>query len=461
MFIHRSKDAPRELGRPPVALWILILTVAMSLAAPGIAQDYPRVRFASPLHSVVEGATTTSVRLVLSEPATEVTVVNVTIEAGTATPGVDFVAGSIAAHFNPGALDTSRVTVEILSDFEIEDPETIVLTIQEGVNYEVAYPSVGQVVIVDDDSETLTAHFEAPDGVPLDPLGRILVPIEPETPFAIDVVVYDLPPGGGHVDIMTNTPEGILTLEFVDDPHQTLNLISPSIPPGADYGVLHLAILDNGNKIMAPEHLMILFSMDVPEYQRCFWCLVQWALVGMGVQDCKEIPNCEVSCPEPPPEQLREESGGPKSRTESSFLFYVLRNYRDNVLMNSPAGEYYIDLYETLSVPGMRAVMQRPDLIYKVYEAWELWTPAIQAQASGLGASFTITQEMQDALLAVLDAMEEVGTADLVDEIHAHRTELDLDHVAGLTTDELQMIIEDSSLETEAMNLDQLKAMFR
>lgn len=455
------RSAPVICGRSLAVLGFLAVVGVLASHRSAHAQDPHTVWFATTMHSVVEGETSAAVRLVLSRPADVVTVVQVTVRAGTAQAGVDFTDGSYAVHFNPGALDTSWVAVPIHDDGEMEDPETIELIIEPGANYEVGYPTVAQLVIVDDESSSLPARFEPPEGVPIDPLGRIVVALEPGLPFAIDVVVDDLPPEGGVVDIMTNTPDGVVTLPFDDDPRQTLELISPPITPGEDFALLELAILDRGRKSMLPFRNAQIYSLYTQEDLLCFWCMLNYALTVMGATECNDSPACDLDCP-------HEIDGGllgtpvlVAPRSNYATRLAVLAGYRDIILLASPAGDSYVQLYRDLSGPALRAALRRPALIYRIRDAWDLWSPAIQAQVAGAGEGFLITVAMQDALLVVLDGLSEAGSPELASTLAAHRAELDLDHAAGRTAAELQTAIESSSLGNERMGWGEVKRLFR
>jgi hypothetical protein len=143
------------------------------------------------------------------------------------------------------------------------------------------------------------------------------------------------------------------------------------------------------------------------------------------------------------------------------FDLEVAQRYRDEILLGSPGGSYYTQLYADYSPAIATAILQRPALIHRVAAVWDLWTPAVAAQVDGQGASFTITGEMQTALLDIMVELEEVGSPALANLIGEFRTALDLENIVGISAADMQGRIDNNSMEVERSSWGEVKAMYR
>ncbi|MEM6574485.1 MAG: VCBS repeat-containing protein [Pseudomonadota bacterium] len=70
-----------------------------------------------------------------------------------------------------------------------------------------------------------------------------------------------------------------------------------------------------------------------------------------------------------------------------------LRRLRDEVMIPTPSGRYYSNLFYDNSSELIEVVFSHPTLAYDVVEAGRLWSPAIDSELNGDG-SFLITPEM-------------------------------------------------------------------
>jgi len=437
------------------------------VTAPGdaVANGVPSVRFGTHLQSVVEAFTTLEVPLVISQPPDETLRVYIAIEALTATWGVDFRGGMAMATFEPGGPDVAFATVEIFGDTELEDSETVGLYIQ-GPDPEFTIGSIGSsvITIIDDDQiGGLTAHFELEDNeIPLDPYGRITVAVKPDETFAVDVVVDDLPLGGGIVNIMANTDPALHSLTFTDNPRQTLEIATASVPEGEYYAVRELQVLNPEGKRSVTGATLAAHSLLIDANPvACILCAVALGLTAMGMSDCPDFYDCGLECP------TKAETDQPGSPLLSAINvdpdsdLATLRRYRDEILLGTPVGDYCIQVYEDHSPAVMTAILQKPTLIHRFAALWELWLPAVAAVVDGVGASFTITSEMQDTLLGIMAEFEEVGSPELADLVARFRTELDLENVVGDTAADLQTSLEDNITGNESRSWGELKTMYR
>lgn len=76
---------------------------------------------------------------------------------GTATSGVDYVAIGTSVTFAIGQ-STATKTVTVLDDADVEDPETVVVTLQTGTGYVLGSPSAATVTILSDDLPVVTVE---------------------------------------------------------------------------------------------------------------------------------------------------------------------------------------------------------------------------------------------------------------------------------------------------------------
>jgi hypothetical protein len=429
----------------------------------GDAAAQPSVRFVSSLYSVVEGNTSIQIGMVISEPPAVTIIVPIILNETTATPNEDYFHNDPYASFEPAGSDTAYATIQIYDDAESEGPETLELHISTFYpSYVVGSIPEAQLTIIDDEAPSLTAHFEVDEDVPLDPYGRLVFAVGPDVPIEIDVVVDDLPPGGGSVNIATSQSQDIQMLIFVDNPMMTLNFPPLDIPLDEDYVLLELEILNPAGQARTGSDNALFGGFSGSWAYDCLLCLITHIFNVMINYDCEDIaaicdgyecPDKVVSYPGQPPVI-------PLYDIESAADLEILRRYRDEVLAGSPVGGYYTQLYEDQSLAIMTAILQRPTLIHRVGNVWELWLPAVEAQVDGLGEGFTITGSMQSALLDLMDEIEELADPDLAELVADFRVELDLENVAGTTAADLQEEIETNPMETERASWGDVKSIY-
>jgi hypothetical protein len=85
----------------------------------------------------------------------------------------------------------------------------------------------------------------------------------------------------------------------------------------------------------------------------------------------------------------------------------------------------------------------------------------VAAQVDGQGETVVISGEMEAALLGVQAEFEEVGDGDLPQLVADFRTVLDLENIAGTTANDLQVAIENNSMQTERASWGEVKAMYK
>lgn len=427
----------------------------------------PTVRFGSTQFSITEGLTEVLIPVIRSgELVQDYTQVGISITEGTAVAGTDYEMVTDAyAQFRFFESDTSYAHFLIYEDEDPEDPETIFLAINDGGEaYSVGSPNAATLMIIDDDSDTPTAHFEIAEDVPLAPDGSLVLVSSPEVEITVDVVVDDLPPGGAIIHFTSSADGLIHSLEFGSNPRQTIVVPAVEIPEESAYAINTLEILNPvGKRSTSGSRLKSVGIRPCVESLPlclCAFCIIEMINVGMGNLECEDA-FCDVVCP---PENIFHILDRPKNNPEIRDIptdVETLQRYRDEVLLGAPGGDYYIQLYQDFSPAIANAILQRPTLIYRVMNTWDLWLPAVAAQVDGQGAIFTITGEMQAALLNIMSEFEEVGSSELAQLVAEFRVELDLENIAGTTAADLQTAIETNPMETERSTWGGVKALYR
>ncbi len=446
-------------------LYALLSLVIATVLEPVDASAQPTVRFATRIHSVVEAHTDVLLTLVLSEPAPPGQTLTFVIEQTpiTATPDVDYIGGTIWAYAQPGDR-TTLVYAHVFGDEDPEPPEEFVLEIQDGGGvYGVGSVGECRVTIVDDDSESLSAHFEIEEDVPLTPDGRIALLAADDVAIEVDMVVDDLPPGGGDVFWIDSRLPGVQTTHFVDDPRQTIVLTHAPMPPDAEPDIIELAILDPaGAKATEGGGVSAGYvpAFGAHHLGRCIACWLYYYTTSFTPETCQGYQlqeNCGgYDCPD----KRTAGSAGAQTGKDAVDTLETLRRYRDEVLAASPVGEYYVGLYENRSAEVMAAIIREPSLFHRANETLDLWLPAIAAQVDGVGDGFVITADMQAALLGLMDKLELHGSPELAQLVADFRVELDLEHVAGQTAAALQDALDDNPMRDEPANWGDVKAIY-
>jgi len=451
---------------PSIRRWgataiVLVAVIVAAMAGTASAQ-LPTVRFAWSQYSVHEANTDAPIALVISTPPDVQTWVGVDLTPGTATVGDDFVGGNTVAIFETAGPDTAYAYVQIYNDPDVEGPETILLSISPNpAYYEVGEPSTATLTIIDDDSETPIAHFEYAEDVPVDPWGRLNLAMLPGNTVPVDVVIDFLPPGGTTVYYSSTADGQIHPVVFDSGTRQTIELPAPEIPGGAAYATNDLRLLNPAGKNSIGMWIdLIVFSAATGDPE-CVACSYAFLYITVLHADCGIIREL---CPEAP---CITSAAGPSPPGRSAKLLDLasdlatLRDYRDQVLLPSGAGDYYVQLYQDLSPDIATAILQRPALVYRVAATWEQWLPAVAAVVAGQGDSFTITTEMQTNLLNIMTEFQEVGSSTLANYMTQFRAALDLDHIAGQSAATMQSLIESNPMDAEPASWGKLKTLYR
>lgn len=427
----------------------------------------PAMRLGSTQFSITEDLTGVSIPVIRSgDLLQDDTWVYISITEGTAVAGTDYeMVTNTYAEFRFFESDTSYAEFLIYEDEDAEAPETIFLEIVDGGEaYSVGYPDAATLTIIDDDSETPMAHFEIEEDIPLAPDGSIAVVTAPEVEVVVDVVVADLPPGGATIHYTSTIDGQVHSLTFTDNPRQTLVVPPSEIPAGLDYSITTWQILNPVGKDRTDGDRLNRAASSLDGLELCIACYLDYVGLIVGWKECHPdniTPPCDFNCPDlNTKSQVGQWRASPDLQNRSEDIA-TLSRYRDEILQGAQGGDYYIQLYQDYSPAIAMAVLQRPTLIYRVLNTWDLWLPAVAAQVNGQGSGFTITEAMQSALLGIMAEFEEVGSPELAQLMAEFRAELDLENIAGTTAADMQANIETNPMETEKSTWGSVKSMFR
>lgn len=197
-------------------------------------------------------------------------------------------------------------------------------------------------------------------------------------------------------------------------------------------------------------------------------CIAVYGTPGLCDPDCKiqerALPGSVRALGEIRSRNAPRAESVPRPRGDLDFSWMgVLRRYRDEVLAGSTEGQFYAEFYTDHSADLARALFASPTLLVRTYRVATAWAPAFQALVDGTGDSFTISQTMEDDLLALFDTFESVGAPAFSQAIAFERTRLQLDGIAGLTMTEYQTQIETlgGSTAVEPTSWGRVKALYR
>ena len=114
----------------------------------------------------------------------------------------------------------------------------------------------------------------------------------------------------------------------------------------------------------------------------------------------------------------------------------TFRAVRDEVMLTTPQGRYYNRLYSAHSPELLQITSENIWLIPNAIAVLNDWTPAIDALVLDQGDTITITQEMMDGVLALLDTYAELGSPELQTAIQTELAALDIETYVDMTMNE-------------------------
>lgn len=141
----------------------------------------------------------------------------------------------------------------------------------------------------------------------------------------------------------------------------------------------------------------------------------------------------------------------------------ILQRYRDEILAATPEGQFYTGLYSQHSLDLMRAIVAAPSLTARLFKAQDAWVDGFEALVDGQGATYVVTQPMEDDLNSLLDTFQSAGSPALQQMLTFERGRLQLDEIAGLTMSQYQTQIETlgGTSAVEPMSWGRVKSLYR
>lgn len=254
---------------------------------------------------------------------------------------------------------------------------------------------------------------------------------------SIPLVLSEPAAGPASVSYVTSNSPGLGTVHFGEGAQAgSASFTVPATTPnefypgwGARWSYFALTSTTGGLQHGEPSVMYMIQAAPLGTPARglgtCYICM--WSLLCCLF----ELMPCDPFCTPPP---------APSPRGSSDTEVYA--RYRDEILASTAVGQYYVDLYEQHGLDAILASLAAPFHAVKFRRAWSTWTPALRALVDGTGGGATVSAQMQDDLLALLDILEDNGSPALAGAIATERSRLQLDSIAGLTMTEFQTQVE-------------------
>lgn len=428
--------APRRVpGLVPGLVVGLGAVVALSLApTPTAAGGFPELIITPQSVDLTEGEGW-AFGVSLSQPPTGFTFVQIVTVDGTAVAGEDYVAVAQNLTWDTGETFTQKVFVETIDD-AVDEGGTESFFLQLGASDGASFGdrSTASIQILDDDGSGsgLTGTIVV-DGAVQNGDGVHVFMVESGETIDIDVELSEVPTTPISVPWTSSLEPFSGTLEFDGTRFASATLTGPE--PGeapAATGSFALAVT-RGEPDIDWGWVSSLIAAGELDPVECAFCYLYYLYHVSGIGECPFECLLSSFC-----DLARGLGGG----LDPNPALDALRDYRDDVLMPTPTGQFYVDLYEEHEVDAIAALLGDPTLVFRVLEATDEWIPAIRALVDGGGAGVTVTSSMQASLLVVLAGMEEHASPALASAIATERTRLQLTSIEGLTMDGFQQQIE-------------------
>lgn len=129
-------------------------------------------------------------------------------------------------------------------------------------------------------------------------------------------------------------------------------------------------------------------------------------------------------------QRASEGSGGVQLYMASVAEITLLQRLRDERMAISAGGQYYIDLYETLTLDLYGATFVDSSFYRELWDLKDAWMPAVANLVDGDG-QMPVNADMQSRLQDVLLRFQSDGSPALREAIEVERRALDLDRIAG------------------------------
>lgn len=114
----------------------------------------------------------------------------------------------------------------------------------------------------------------------------------------------------------------------------------------------------------------------------------------------------------------------------------VFRDVRDEVMADTPQGQFYAGLYEAHSPELLQILTKNTNMLDEIGRGLQTWSPMLEALVAGEGHTVTISPGMVEQALSVLERFEAEASPELAGVIQEEREALNLPDFTGLTLDE-------------------------
>lgn len=434
-------------GRP------LLLSVCVLLSCLGIsaARGDPVAEFTSAEASILEGNTTLTVWVSISEPPGFFSSVRFTSEDGTATMGFDYQGLSGPLQYQSGESADKPIVLTIFDDDSDEGPETFKVKLEPnpGTPIQVGTASEIEITIVDSDSGP-AAYFVVDSDVPLNSSGELPLMSETGGEVELTVELAEFPQQPVTIELELDSSPTPLSLLFDGVQRQTLTLEAPATGIGEAWVSEGVQLLSPAPKQASSAPKARIISVNLEEWGPCFVCNVQYFGNISRTLSCNSIPACDDTAP----------CEDKRSATTPETDVALLARYRDEVLAAAPSGPNLIQLYQDLSPQVAAAVLKRPTFVFQVLEAQRRWMPALEAQVEGMGDSFIVTAGMRQILQDVLEVLIEEGSPEVAGALTLLAERLELETIGNGTMSAFQERSDDVSVGVVRESWGSLKRLF-
>lgn len=403
--------------------------VAGALLGGALTAASQTIAFTESEVSVIESEGYVRLLLSISEPPDGDASVLWFTEAGTADSG-DFGAGSGIREWSDGLGGKRVLDIDIVSDAEVEGPETFTVSIAPGDGGVVGEPSTVTVTILDDDGEGEGSVWIDPEHSLVHPESgerwfvveageRLSVQLVSAVSAILPATLSAILPGWTYVDTVTVPATGY---------HAMIEM--PEIAAAMAAGVVRVTPLTGRGS--RPQEVRLMVVDENAYEQTCVMCsfYLLYALSGdFACPDCQAAEFCAGSYTDRRGDGWRASSRRGGGLPEPPLA--VIRAYRDDVLLPDAGLAHYVDLFESYQAETFSAILGRPTTFVRVGAGLEAWLPAITASANGTPEFAFISPAMEAALNEVLDLLEDAASPELAGVIAAERVRLGLDAIAG------------------------------
>ncbi len=425
-----------------IPVWGLLLLA--TLVRPAAAQ-FPTANFVQDEYIVFEADTQVTVTINVSETAFGG--IGLQSADGTATAGQDYTQVSQFVGWSGDSIPV-QVVVPIVNDGPGEGEETFTLTLANGDGVDPGNPATTTIRIRESGPQ---AFFVVDPLIPTDPFGRTSLAYESGTSALLTMRLTEFPASPTTVEYVVEPGGSPIPVTFDGTQEVTIDVPSPPVPTGEDFVRRTVRIIAN----KAAKIAGFLGEVDPwwwttsDNWEQCFYCMFALLMQANGFQQCDTICNANFDI------DLCNEKAGPAVVPGD-----VLRQYRDQILTSTQGGQHYANLYTNVSRELFPSLLRDPVLVYDIWRAQDDWIDAFAALNSGSGDSYTVTAQMRDDMIDIVQrvvALGDPGVEVLTGELAA-LTAVD---IAGMTMTQFQAHVESTgAVPTSQQSWGSVKARY-